>query len=221
MINSIVDKVFVITTVNSNRVDYIKKHLTDNNITFDFFVAVDTKIVTDTILVNDGGDLNTKNHKALLSLISAFVSIVETAKLQNFKSVCVIEDDCFFGQNWREKLKSFIEKLPHEWDLLNIGYHPLHDTDTIKIKYNDFVNIPLNWHHTTHCMIIKNTCYDEIINQVNKWNYTLPIDYIFNEIYKNKNVKAYIPSDKFIYQVSVRDSEYYIPGNPIRFKSTL
>jgi len=221
MINLIVDKVFVITTLNSDRVNYIKNHLNKNNIEFDFFVAPDIKIITNSILVNDGGDLKNKNHRALLSLISSFVSIVEFAKIKKIDKVCIIEDDCFFYKNWQDKLNTFINNLPEDWDLLNVGYHPLHDTDTIKERYNDYVNIPLNWHHTTHCMIIKNTCYQEIINQVNKWNYSLPIDYIFNEIYKNKNFKSYIPSDRFIYQVSVRDQQYFIPDFPLRFKSTL
>lgn len=221
MINSIVDKVFVITTLNSNRVDYIKNHLVENDIKFNFFIAPETKIITDSILVNDGGDLKNKNHRALLSLISSFISIIEISKIENLNKVCIIEDDCFFEKHWQIKLNNFISNLPQDWDLLNVGYHPLHDTDTIKERYNEYVNIPLNWHHTTHCMIINNTCYDEVINQIHKWNYTLPIDYIFNEIYKNKNFKSYIPSDRFIYQISVRDREYNIPNCNFRFKSTL
>lgn len=221
MINSVVDKVFVITTLNSQRVDYIKNHLNQNNIKFDFFVAPYAKIINDEIIVNDGGDISDKNHKALISLISAYVSIIEIAKISNFKSICVIEDDCYFQKDWVKKLQDFFNYLPNDWDLLNLGYHPLHDTDTIKKKYNEYVNIPLNWHHTTHCMIIKNTSYDSFLQNAIKFNYTIPADYMFNEIYKNKKFNSYIPTEKIIHQLSFRDTKYNIEDIDIGFKSEL
>lgn len=221
MINTIVDKVFVITTLNSDRVDYIKNHLNENNIKFDFFVAPDIKIITNSICVQDGGEISNKNHKASISLISAYTSIIEISRISGFKNICIVEDDCYFIKDWNSKIKKFLDHLPINWDLLNLGYHPLHDTDTIKEKYNDQVNIPLNWHHTTHCMLLKNTCYDEILSLINKWKYTLPIDYLFNEIYKNKKFNSYYPSDKIIHQLSIREVEYKIEGIDIRFKSSV
>lgn len=221
MINSIVDKIFVITTLNSQRVDYIKNHLNQNNIKFDFFVAPYAEIINDEIIVNDGGDISDKNHKALISLISAYVSIIEIAKISNFKSICVIEDDCYFQKEWVKKLQDFFNYLPNNWDLLNLGYHPLHDTDTIKEKYNDYVNIPLNWHHTTHCMIIKNTCYEKFLQNVRKFQYTIPADYIFNEIYKEQKLKCFYPIEVICYQLSVRKNVYNIPDLGLRFESLL
>lgn len=205
MLNSIVNKVFVITTLNSDRVDYIKNHLIENDIKFDFCVAPDTKIIEKSIIVNDGGDITNKNHKALVSLISSYVSIVESSKISGFEKICVIEDDCFFEKDWSFKLKQFMDNLPKNWDLLNIGYHHLHDTDTIKEPLNRYVNIPLNWHHTTHCMIIKYTCYDKFLNIVKQHNYSLPADYMFNEIYKEKVLNCFFPNEKFIFQLSYRD----------------
>lgn len=221
MINSIVDKVFVITTPNSDRVDYIKNHLNENNIKFDFFVAPHQEVITNSICVKDGGDISNKNHKASISLISVYTSIIEISRISGFKNICIIEDDCYFIKDWRQKIKTFIDHLPTNWDLLNMGYHPLHDTDTIKEKYNDQVNIPLNWHHTTHCMLLKNTCYDEILSLIDKWKYTLPIDYLFNEIYKNKKFNSYYPTDKIIHQLSIREVEYKIDDIDIRFKSSV
>lgn len=219
MINSIVDKVFVITTLNSNRVDYIKNHLNENDIKFDFFIAPEKLIITDNIIVKDGGDVSSKNHKASISLTSAYTSIVEISRINNFKKICVIEDDSFFTKNWIQKINIFFKNIPNDWDILNLGYHPLHDTDTIKQKYNDYVNIPLNWHHTTHCMMLKNTSFNEFLNLINHWKYTIPIDYIFNEIYKNKKFKCFFPSEKIIHQLSVRDIKYDIENMNLRFKS--
>jgi hypothetical protein len=221
MLHTLVDKVFVITTLNSDRVDYIRSHLYDNNILFDFVVAPNYNIITDKIVVNDGGDTANKNHKASISLISAYSSIIESARISKFDKVCIIEDDCFFSNGWVDKFNLFYNNVPNDWDLLNVGYHPLHDTDSVKEKYDDYVSIPLNWHHTTHCMFIKNTCYDEFLRISNKWNYTLPIDYLFNEIYKNKSYKSYIPVEKIVHQLSVRNICYEISGTDLRFKSSI
>jgi len=219
MINSIVDKVFVITTLKSDRVNYINNHLIENNIKFEFFVAPNKDIITNDILVRDGGDVSNKNHKSSISLISAYTSIIEIARISGFKNICIIEDDCFFTKDWNFKINIFFNYLPKNWDLLNLGYHPIHDTDTIKEKYNEYVNIPLNWHHTTHCMIIKNTCFDEFLNLIEKWKYSIPIDYLFNELYKNKNLNSYYPVEKFIYQLSIRNDIYSIENINLRFKS--
>lgn len=221
MINEMVDKLFVITTLNSNRTDYIKNHLSVNNIKFEFFVAPDRYVIRNDIVVNDGGDVSDKNHKALISLISAYASIIEIAKLSGFEKISIIEDDCYFVDGWIEKTHSFFNHLPSDWDLINLGYHPLHETDTIKKKYNDYVNIPLNWHHTTHSMIIKHTCFDEILRLIKTWNYTIPIDYIFNEIYKSRTLSCFYPSEKICYQLSVRDQIYNIPNITLRFDSLL
>ena len=219
MINTIVDKVFVITTLNSNRVDYIRNHLNETGINFDFFVSPETKIITDSIIVQDGGDVYDKHHKASISLISSFVSIVEISKISNFEKICIIEDDCYFDTGWKDSLTHFYNNLPNDWDLINLGYHPLHDSDSIKEKINDFVYKPLNYHHTTHCMIVKNTCFDEYINMNNKFKYTIPVDYVFNEIYKNSSYKSFYPVEKFVYQLSVRKNTYNVPNINLRFNS--
>lgn len=217
MLHTLVDKVFLITTINSERFDYIISHLKENDIEYQIFVAPNYEIITDKIKVLHSGN----DNRASISLLSAYQSIIEISKLCDYKSISIIEDDCYFTTNWQKSLMNFYNNIPFDWDLLNIGYHPLHDTDTIKKLYNEYAYIPENWHHTTHCMMVKNTVYDYFLSLYNKWNYTIPIDYMFNELYKNNNFRSYIPSSKFIYQISIRNDVYYIPGNPIRFKSTV
>lgn len=221
MLHTLVDKVFVITTLNSDRVDYIRDHLYNNNILFEFFVAPDFNIITDKIIVRDGGDTTNKNHRSLISLISAYNSIIECARISGFKKICIIEDDCFFVHDWKQLFLDFYSNIPRDWDILNVGYHSLHDTDTIKEFYNDYAYIPKNWHHTTHFMMINNTIYDTFLKLVLKFNYTIPADYIFNEIYKNNIFKSFCPIKHIAHQLSVRHDEYYIKNANVRFKSLL
>ena len=44
MINSLVDKIFLITTLNSSRFDYISNHLKENNINCELFIATNYKL---------------------------------------------------------------------------------------------------------------------------------------------------------------------------------
>ena len=217
MINSLVDKIFLITTLNSNRFDYISNHLKENDINYELFIATNYKLFSNDTKVIDSGE----ETRPALSLLSAFISIIYSAKLHNYNSIAILEDDCFFAENWKEKFQNFYSNIPNDWDLINLGYHPLHESDTIKEKINDFVYKPLNYHHTTHCMVVKNTCFDEYININNKFKYTMPSDYVFNEIYKNPSYKSFYPVEKFVYQLSVRNIGYEISGADLRFKSLI
>ena len=217
MINSLVDKIFLITTLNSSRFDYISNHLKENNINCELFIATNYKLFSNDTKVIDSGE----ETRPALSLLSAFISIIYSAKLHNYNSIAILEDDCFFVENWKEKFQNFYSNIPNDWDLINLGYHPLHESDTIKEKINDFVYKPLNYHHTTHCMVVKNTCFDEYININNKFKYTMPSDYVFNEIYKNPSYKSFYPVEKFVYQLSVRNIGYEISGADLRFKSLI
>ena len=217
MINSLVDKIFLITTLNSSRFDYISNHLKENDINYELFIATNYKLFSNDTKVIDSGE----ETRPALSLLSSFISIIYSAKLYNYNSIAILEDDCFFVENWKEKFRNFYSKIPNDWDLINLGYHPLHESDTIKEKINDFVYKPLNYHHTTHCMVVKNTCFDEYININNKFKYTMPSDYVFNEIYKNPSYKSFYPVEKFVYQLSVRNIGYEISGADLRFKSLI
>ena len=133
MINSLVDKIFLITTLNSSRFDYISNHLKENNINCELFIATNYKLFSNDTKVIDSGE----ETRPALSLLSAFISIIYSAKLHNYNSIAILEDDCFFAENWKEKFQNFYSNIPNDWDLINLGYHPLHESDTIKEKIND------------------------------------------------------------------------------------
>lgn len=217
MIDSIVSKVFCITTIKSNRFSYIDRHLKDNGIKFEYFIAVDKSIITDTISVKDS-----REHKSSISLTSAYVSLIERARIEQIDSISIIEDDCFFINGWKEKFRNFIENVPN-WDLLNLGYYPTHDTLTVKERINQFVYKPLACHYTTHCMVIKNKCYNKFLFIAKELNYSVPIDYIFQELYEDGGFNCFYPCEKFIYQLSYRKDSpsCEIPGNNMRFESFL
>jgi len=217
MLHRLVDKVFLITTIQSKRFEYISSHLKEKEIDYQIIIAPNYETISDTIKVLHSG----KDSRSSISLLSTYQSIVETAKLSNYKKISIIEDDCYFVKDWKSMFMRFYDGLPNDWDLINLGYHPIHDTDSIKESFNKYSYIPKNWHHTTHCMMINHTVFDEFLNLYSKWKYTIPIDYTFNEIYKNSNYKSFCPIEKIVYQLSVRDIVYPIEDVDLRFESAI
>jgi len=217
MLHTLVDKVFVITTILSKRYEYISSHLNKHDIQYQIIVAPNCQILDNKIKVLHSGD----DTRPALSLLSTYESIIESSKLNKYNRIAVIEDDCFFVNDWKHLFINFYNNIPNDWDVLNVGYHPIHDTDTIKKYYNNYAYIPKNWHHTTHCMMINHTSYNLFLNLVTRWKYTIPADYIFNEIYKNDEFKCFCPTKRIAYQLSVRDTQYFIEDSNIRFKSLL
>lgn len=216
MLHTIVNKVFVITTVASNRVNYIEEHLRNNSITFEYVIAPEVMFIDPNIAVR-GGDAKTN-----ISLVSAYVSILETARLCGYESIAVIEDDCFFVKDWEVALKNFLQHLPSEWDILNLGYHPNQYTTGVRIPYNEFVIKPSTNYFTTHCMIFKKRSFQPIIDVIHNCRYNKAIDHMVIELYNNSQFNCFAPIQQFIYQLSVRQSSYYnIPDNPIRFPSLI
>lgn len=214
MLNSFVDKIFVITTINSDRFNHIKHHLDEMYLNYEFVVSPEPTILSDKIKVIDSG---LGDVRPSISLLSVYKSILEKSKLHNFKSICVIEDDCFFISDWVEKFNLFYNNIPTDWDILNLGYHPSHDFLAVKEVINSYVCIPKSNYHTTHCIMIKNICFKTIIENI---NYNIPIDYVFNLLYQDDKYKCYVPLEKIVYQLSIRkDQDYNIPNATVRFKS--
>jgi hypothetical protein len=216
MINDIVNKVYVITTLNSDRVKYISTHLKNNDINFEFFVSPLYNLFRNTAV----HDLESNECRPSLSLISAYTSIFEMGIINDYDSIGIIEDDCFFLDGWESKFELFIKNIPEKnWDILHVGYHMLHETDSVLKNINKYVNIPINWHHTTHCMLVKKNMYKKYIDIVFDKQFTYPVDYVFNEIYKEKKYNCFSPVDKIAYQLSSRNNKNEDPHVKVAFKS--
>jgi hypothetical protein len=216
VLHNIVDKIFVITTVASKRFGYIDNHLKSNGIKFEYVIAPETSFIDSSISVSGGF------HKPNISLVSAYVSILENARISGYESVAVIEDDCFFAKNWEESLSLFLANLPNEWDILNLGYHPSQLATGVRIPVNEYVIRPSTDYFTTHCMVFKKRSFQPIIDAVHNSVYNKAIDHITIELYQNPEFNCFAPVKHFAYQLSVRQSPYYeIPEDPSRFPSLL
>ena len=108
----------------------------------------------------------------------------------------------------------FYTHIPSDWDILNLGYHPIHDVEDCKINLNKFVSIPTKNYYTTHFTVIKSSCFDLYVDLSEIFKYKLPADCLFIELYDK--VKSFVPNEKFAYQLSLRENqeEFEIPNAP-------
>jgi hypothetical protein len=135
-----------------------------------------------------------------LAEISLFIKNIEIFKKEIDDIVVVIEDDAIFVDNFKDKLKKYLDELAiMEWDIVFSGeccnLHVKSESD--KIFYES------NYSRGT-CMYILNrgVCkkLHDIIN--NEIYITKPIDHWFNDMKIKYNLKYYWSEPTLVYQGS-------------------
>lgn len=193
-LNDIVDCVYVITTVNSNRISYITDHLNNRGINYELFVSPINTLYTQTTQIN----------QSELSLISAHLSILETAILKKYNKIAILEDDIYLTKSYNIDFNNFIKYIPKNADMCNCSWSSyIHNLN--KIHYNDFVaKIFTNKWYGGIFLIFFNIytiiLYKYfILNMINS-NTRKPIDWITDEMYSSIN--CYVPLKNFAYSLS-------------------
>jgi hypothetical protein len=62
----------------------------------------------------------TNNTEGVQSCISAIESILLKESFLKSETFCIMEDDVFFDDAYQSKLTNFFDKLPKDWDTMNI-----------------------------------------------------------------------------------------------------
>lgn len=147
-----------------------------------------------------------------LSLISSNESIYLNAKYRGYKNFCIIEDDIVFVPDYKEKLSLFFEKVPNDWDIINLGYHKNSSVNK-KIDINNvfyklekrdgpYVKGLTDEIVGTHFVGYKQETLDTVIETLDKSRF--PMDwFLTREIYNKFNV--YTCCEKIFYSSSYRN----------------
>jgi len=163
-----------------------------------------------------------------LSLNNSYYSIFIDAIINNYNTICTLEDDLFLTKGYSKLLKKYFKSIDENWDVLNLGYHVhgeyyINDKKTWSLKYDDESII---FHKIkkpeeiigTHCMAFKSTIFKHIIEKL-KSN-TEPMDYfMYKNVYYDFN--CYQLRKKLFYGSSYRDYEYDSKYFYKKFKSSI
>lgn len=200
ILNQIFDKIYIISSYSTqNRINNIIEYLNKKNIHYELVISPKKKYFGDNN--NEGLWLG----QGAFSLLSANESIFLKEFYIKSESFCILEDDIFFVEDYDKKIKLLMERLPDDWQILNLGYH----TNTLlysKID-NDEVYYKLKIGESvigTHFVSYKNDVVKYILDKIDINVY--PMDWFLNKtIYCNFN--TYICSDKIFYASSFRNYE--------------
>ena len=217
MLDKYFEKVYVITTINSERINHVKNQMKFANIKkYEFHTTFDYKLINSNIKSIVGENVPSQRY---ISATYGTISLLKSAIYNGYKNICICEDDIFFPNNWEEKFKTFMNNVPDNWDILNLGYANEVD-DTIKI--NDYVKKLYGKYYGAQCMVYKNICYQDVINIFYENDCNLPPDFLpiiaCKSVY---NKKVYIPTEHFIFQTSEEYSGRKRPECKTLFKSTI
>lgn len=139
----------------------------------------------------DGKNLPaSKISSGALGLIHTNINILTEAKINNFKSILIVEDDVKF-YNSISRIEKYFEFLPDDWDMIYFGgNHNLHMGEAYPAVINEHV-LKLHHTYTTHCIGIKNSAYDIILQSLESKD--KPLDVVYASLQKKLNVYCFTP----------------------------
>lgn len=224
-INNFVDKIFLITTVNSKRIDYIKNNLYKHNINYDFIIAPDAKLINKDITVHCPGITGESTH--VISLLSTHLSIIEYGIINELNSLCILEDDVYLMDNFDNEMELFLRNVPEYWDVINLAKTG-HTSNITGNKINNYVQEMLceNCQYNSCAFTLFNksifNVYKDILMDI-KDNFTQPVDILLKRIEHDKKYFCFTSVNKFITALSYRD-DYdlrYLDGLETKFNSEI
>ena len=140
----------------------------------------------------DGKGLNLTNEYNLkpgeIGVIKSNLDIIKDAKKNKYNTILIIEDDCVFN-NEIKNFNNLIDYIPEDWDMIYFGGNHSHTNNDLRIN-NKVIKITNSF--AIHCVAIKSTVFDEILEILN--NYDRQIDVLYCEIQKKHNVYCFYPA---------------------------
>lgn len=156
-------------------------------------------------------DPKSYTHVGAMSLRLCYLSIFAECIYTHKERILILEDDVVFEKNFDENFENFMNNIPCNWDLLNLGYHESKEVSGAWkfTELNKYVS-QCDAAYASH-MVAVNTIYNmrRLCEKVKTCN--IPIDYIFmyfTHVLKAENkeyMTSYIPNQILCRQLSYRN----------------
>lgn len=134
---------------------------------------------------------NTNLNSGMFGLISTYIKIYEDWKTKESENILIIEDDCVFDNKFNEKLKTYFESVPKNWDMLYFGANHNYHVGSKTEKINENC-IKLNNSYSAHCVILKSHVFVELIEKIK--NFTIQNDVMMAQLQRKYNAYSSIPN---------------------------
>lgn len=196
ILNESFDKIYLITSYSTtNRLPELLSFLNKENIEVELVVAPKKQYFTP--------DPNLHKTKGTYSHLSAVESIFLKESFIKSNSFCILEDDIFFANNYVDKLNLFLQKLPQDWQILNLGFNEyttavFKSQDTLyKLQSGDRIC-------GSHFIAYKHDTVSFMLDRLSTCGY--PMDwFLCDDVYSNFN--TYVCLTPIFYAMSYREHE--------------
>ena len=199
-LNNFFDKVYVITCEDfTERHVHIRKHFNKLNIKFEFKSSIDKRFFNEDVISDSEKSLK-------LSHINCIID----AKLNDYRSILICEDDILFIDTVVEEMTKFMGMLPDDWYYLQLGNQSWATQWLRRVKIFDNV-YRFYWGTGSHCIGINRVSYDYTIRNLETMLEPLDISYyhLFNIL------PCYCPEVFFADAISKNNHLNYINSNLI------
>jgi len=111
------------------------------------------------------------------------LNILKDARLNNYYQVLILEDDARFVEDFNNKLISTLPDVPDDWNMLYLSAN--NTADLIHITSNVYKAQRLL---TTHSYAVNSNLYDVLIQNIEYYMNTKPVDVIYANLMPSNNV---------------------------------
>lgn len=133
---------------------------------------------------------NKKVNKSEIALVLTNIKIIERAKKEGLKSILILEDDVEFTDEVTN-VSEYFKFLPNDWDMIYFGgNHNIGIEEATPKIINEKV-CKLYHTYTTHCVGIKHTAFDIILDNLKQLSQQL--DVVYCDLQKQMNVYSFYP----------------------------
>lgn len=138
----------------------------------------------------DGGLI--KNDSSLLNgelgILETHYSIIKKVKEDSLNSVLIMEDDVYFTDEINN-VDEYMKVVPDDWDFIYFGGNHVYGQPPKRINSKI---LKLNFTVALHCVAIKLTVFDEIIELLPK--HDIQVDGCYGKLQKKYNGYAFYPN---------------------------
>jgi GR25 family glycosyltransferase involved in LPS biosynthesis len=133
----------------------------------------------------------------------AHLRILEDCLSREINSVLILEDDAVCVEGFAEKVQTFWEHLPEDWEMVYLGGQHIQENQGLPRKVNDWVYRPFNVNRC-HCygfrgrkMLAK--AYKHLHN-ISEWKVPHHVDHYLGELHKQVESGLYVPMEWLVAQ---------------------
>jgi hypothetical protein len=196
--NKTFSKVYCISVMDDYaRRNHAAEQYSKYGINFEFVPAISTSLIPKNI--------NITPEEASLCLTSKMC--LESAKINGYPSVVIMEDDFKFNFGWMDVFTDFQTHLPNDWDLLYLGQAKWWDgiSDRKVEEINNYVD-RIQFGCGAHFMAIRESIYDLCINLIG--SLTDKLDICYWNVMKDLDYNCYTPKSSLCDSISTPDKKF-------------